>query len=151
MANHAQAQLPLPILPDSEPSPYVDASGRLYTEAQIRKAKLEKYPAIKAWLREHRSVFDWLRRAFIDLAPIAEDGSVSGNTLIYHLRFTGIANGKGGRTRLTVSVSNDVNPVLARMLALLYPDMKDKLSTSACVWDTPALQPCIQELATMLA
>lgn len=154
MANHAQsqAQLPLPIPTDAtEPSSYADASGRLYTEAQITRAKVEKCPMVREWIASNRQALSWLERSFLELAESAEDGTIGGNLLVYHLRYQGLKDASGKRMRRNVRVSNTANPVIARLFALFHPDVAPKLSLRPSVWDTEELQPYLKELAAFAA
>lgn len=127
-----------------------DQTGRIYTEADVSKAKLEKYPRIRDWFKSNPNVFKWFERGFLELAETADDNAVSGNVLVYHLRFVGIRDLRGQRQKRRVRLSNDVNPVVARTLAILHPDAANKLRMNPCVWDVPALQPQLRELAQIV-
>ena len=128
---------------------YTDPTGRVYAEADVLKAKLEKFPRICEWFKTNRNVLRWFDSGFLELASIANGPEVSGNVLVYHLRFVGIRDARGYRQKRRVRLSNDVNPVLARTLAILHPDKAGKLRMNPCVWDVPALQPLVRELAEL--
>lgn len=129
---------------------YTDYTGRVYTEADVNKAQYEKYPIVRAWLTQNPNVFRWLETAFMELADVATGPEISGNVLAYHLRYNGIADAEGRRQRRNVAMSNNINPALARVLGILHPDEADKLRMHPCVWDVPALQPQLEELAKVI-
>lgn len=126
---------------------YTDPTGRAYAETDVLKAKLEKFPKIKAWFKENPNTFEWFEGGFLELAETVSDNEVSGNVLVYHLRFVGIRDSQGQRQKRRVRLSNDLNPIIARTLAILHPDKADKLRMNPCVWDCPALHPLLGELA----
>lgn len=126
---------------------YADPTGRVYAEVDVRKAQLEKFPRIREWLKSNPNVFRWFEGGFLELAEKVNDNEVSGNVLVYHLRFVGIRDSRGQRHKRRVRLSNDLNPVIARVLGILHPDKADKLRMNPCVWDVPALHPLLGELA----
>ncbi|MBR3328700.1 MAG: hypothetical protein IKG22_15415 [Atopobiaceae bacterium] len=126
---------------------YADQTGRVYAEADVSKARLVKYPRLREWFKSNPNVFRWFEGGFLELAETANDNEVSGNVLVYHLRFVGIRDLQGQRQKRRVRLSNDLNPVIARTLAILHPDKADKLRMNPCVWDIPALHPLLGELA----
>ena len=152
MAVYTQAQLPIPILSDkAEQNPCAGSSGKVYSEAAIQKARLEKFPKVRSWFKENPQAFGWLEHAFLELAQTAGDGQIGSNTLSYHARFCGLKDASGRRMRRYVPMSNDVNPLISRVLARVHPDMAAKLNLRPCVWDTEELADCVRELASMVA
>lgn len=132
---------------DEDNEEYADQTGRVYTEADVSKAKLEKYPRLHDWFRSNPNVFKWFDSGFLELAETVNDNEVSGNVMVYHLRFVGIRDLQGQRQKRRVRLSNDLNPVIARVLAIKHPDKADKLRMNPCIWDVPALRPLLDELA----
>lgn len=135
---------------DEASEAFTDYTGRVYTEADVHKAQYEKYPIVRAWLTQNHNVFRWLESAFLELADVATGPEISGNVLAYHLRYNGIADAEGRRQRRNVAMSNNINPALARVLGILHPDEADKLRMRPSVWDVPALQPQLEELAKVI-